>query len=108
MKKLLIALCLTGLAGCSTTPVSVTMAKEVKASPSFKMVSGGVPLTMVRDKGFVAGGCAITAFVNGERVANLETGEKVTVYIAPGDVTVGAGFVGSGLCNGAPKRKGTL
>ncbi|PKH18310.1 hypothetical protein CIG19_21185 [Enterobacterales bacterium CwR94] len=105
MKRTLLAIFALALSGCSTTPVSVNMAKEVNASPTFKMVNGGVPLTIVRDRGFVAGGCAITAFINGEKVASLETGQKVTVYISPGDITVGAGFIGAGLCSGPPKRE---
>ncbi|MDF1895073.1 hypothetical protein [Rahnella contaminans] len=105
MKKLLIAVLALGLAGCSTTPVSSSLAKEVKASSSYQFKQGYTPVTIIRDKGFVAGGCAITAFINGNKVADLETGEKVIAYVEPGEVIVGAGFVGTGLCNGAPRKE---
>ncbi|MEH3538953.1 hypothetical protein POV94_23540, partial [Enterobacter roggenkampii] len=61
--------------------------------------------TIIRDKGFVAGGCAITTYINGKYLAELDTGEKVTAFLNPGDVLVGAGFAGKGLCNGAPKKE---
>lgn len=105
MKKLLIAVLALGLAGCSTTPVSSSLAKEVSASSSYQFKQGYVPVTIIRDKGMVAGACAITTFINGNKVAELNTGEKVVAYVEPGEVIVGAGFVGSGLCNGAPRKE---
>ncbi|MGV0085918.1 hypothetical protein EEAAV_18930 [Rahnella aceris] len=105
MKKLLIAVLALGLAGCSTTPVSSSLAKEVSASSSYQFKQGYAPVTIIRDKGIVAGACAITTFINGNKVAELNTGEKVVAYVEPGEVIIGAGFVGSGLCNGAPRKE---
>jgi len=105
MKKILIAVLALGLAGCSTTPVSSSLAKEVIASSSYQFKKGYVPVTIIRDKGIVAGMCAITTFINGNKVAELNTGEKVVAYVEPGEVIIGAGFVGSGLCNGAPRKE---
>lgn len=105
MRYILISLLALGLAGCSTTPVSSSLAKEVKASSSYQFRQAYVPVTIIRDKGMIASACAITAFINGNKVAELNTSEKVVAYVEPGELIVGAGFIGSGLCNGAPKRE---
>jgi len=49
--------------------------------------------------------CAITVFINGQPLAELETGEKVIAYLPAGEVVVGAGFIGKGICHGAPKKE---
>lgn len=105
MRYILISLLALGLAGCSTTPVSSSQAKEVKVSSSYQFRQGYVPVTIIRDKGFIAGGCAITAFINGNKVAELETSEKVIAYVEPSEITVGASFSGSGICKGDPKKE---
>lgn len=105
MKRLFIATLVLSLVGCSTTPVSTNVAKEVNSEATFQYKSGFVPVTIIRDKGFVAGGCAITAFINGNKVADLETGEKAVAYVQPGEIIVGAGFFGSGLCKGDQKKE---
>lgn len=104
MKKFMLALVAIGISGCSTTPVSPDLARNVGVSTEFMMKQGNVPVTIIRDKGFVAGGCAITAYINGKKVAELETSEKATAYVLPGEIVVGAAFEGSGLCHG-PQRK---
>jgi len=104
MKKLIIGAMCLGLMGCSTTPVSPKDAKQVSAAIKYQKHDGSVPITIVRDKGMVAGACDITAYIDGEQVANLGTGEKVVAYVAPGEIVIGAGFIGSGLCSG-PERK---
>ncbi|HBT4754852.1 TPA: hypothetical protein MB330_001298 [Klebsiella quasipneumoniae subsp. similipneumoniae] len=105
MKKTLATLLFLFLAGCSTEPVLPQNAKEVSPSPEFQKKVNTTPVTIIRDKGFVAGGCAITSYINGNRLAELDTGEKVTAYLPAGSVIVGAGFAGKGLCNGAPKKE---
>lgn len=104
MKKLIIGMVCLGIAGCSTTPVSPKDAKEVPAAIKYQKHDGSVPLTIIRDKGMVAGACEITAYIDGEQVANLDRGEKVVAYVTPGEIVIGAGFIGSGLCSG-PERK---
>jgi hypothetical protein len=105
MKKLLIAFCMLGLVGCSTEPVLPQYAKEVSAPTEFQQKTNTTAVTIIRDKGFVAGGCAITTYINGKYLAELDTGEKVTAFLSPGEVLIGAGFAGKGLCNGAPKKE---
>ncbi|VEJ54648.1 hypothetical protein [Pragia fontium] len=105
MKKLFLLLAAVVLSGCSTTPMPANLAKEVKASTSFQVEQGKVPVTIVRDKGHVGSYCLITAFINGDPVAELDAGEKVIAYVSPGEVIVGAGFMGAGLCSGDPKKE---
>jgi hypothetical protein len=95
------------LVGCSTEPVNPNYAKEV--SPQLLLEKKKiVPVTIVRDKGFIAGGCAITAFIDGKPVAELNTSEKVTAYVNPGEIIVGAGFIGKGLCSEHQKKNENL
>ncbi|HAU5689106.1 TPA: hypothetical protein JD334_23115 [Citrobacter freundii] len=105
MKKLFLALSLLIMVGCSTEPVLPQNAKEVAAAKEFQQKANTTAVTIIRDKGFVAGGCAITTYVNGKYLAELDTGEKVIAFLNPGDVLIGAGFAGKGLCNGAPKKE---
>lgn len=105
MKKKLATFLFLLLAGCSTEPVLPQNAKEVQPSSEFQKKADTTAVTIIRDKGLISGGCAITSYVDGKRLAELETGEKVTVYLPAGPVLVGAGFAGRGLCNGAPKRE---
>lgn len=105
MKKIIITLLTIGLVGCSTEPVMPQNAKEVQASYEFQQKPRTTGVTIIRDKGYVASACAITAYINGKRLAELETGEKVTAYVPAGEIIVGAGFVGRGLCIGDPKKE---
>ena len=105
MKKIIIALLVIGLVGCSTEPVLPQNAKEVQASYEFQQKPKTTGVTIIRDKGYVASACAITAYINGKRLAELETSEKVIAYVPAGDVIVGAGFAGKGLCGGTPRKE---
>lgn len=105
MKKIITALLTIGLIGCSTEPVKPQNAKEVQPATQFLQKPKTTGVTIVRDKGFISGGCAITSYINGERLAELQTGEKVTAYLPAGEVNVGAGFAGRGLCSGSPKKE---
>lgn len=105
MKNALLLFFVISLVGCSTEPVNPNYAKEVSPKASFGKKENRVPVTIVRDKGFIGGGCAITTFIDGKPVAELNTSEKVTAYVNPGEVIVGAGFMGKVICSGAPKKE---
>ena len=105
MKKIIIPLLVFGLFGCSTEPVPPENAKDVQASSQFLEKPNTTGVTIIRDKGYVASGCAITSYINGIRLAELEPGEKVTAFLPAGQVNVGAGFAGRGLCSGPPKKE---
>ncbi|EDW8118116.1 hypothetical protein A9G83_000670 [Salmonella enterica subsp. enterica serovar Sundsvall] len=105
MRKIILVLALAALTACSTTPVDPATAREVPADKAFEQQPSTVPVTVVRDSGMVAGACSITTFINGKKVAELETKEKVKAFVKPGAIIVGAGFMGKGLCSGAPRKE---
>lgn len=102
MKKLIGAFALLLVAGCSTSPVSVDTADQAKAANVYafqsKPAGPSGSLTVVRDSGFVGGGCDMGVYVDGRLVARIATKEKVTLLLPAGPKVVGAGIVGSGLC----------
>lgn len=104
MKKTIIGIICLGVAGCSTTPVSPNDAKLVQPIIKYQKTEGKIPLTIIRDKGIIASACDITVYIDGEQIADLGAQDKVIAYVTPGEVIVGAGFIGSGLCKG-PERK---
>jgi uncharacterized protein YbdZ (MbtH family) len=97
MKKILLVSIVLGLAGCATSAVPVDQAVEVPQVRVFSYqnaVSDGGTLTVVRDKGFLGGGCYYGLYVNKARVASLDTGEKVNLQLPAGEWMVG--FKGEG------------
>ncbi|WP_410752469.1 hypothetical protein [Citrobacter youngae] len=97
MKKIMMICIALGLTGCATSAVSVDQATQAPQTRVFSyqtpVTDGGV-LTVVRDKGFLGGGCYYGLYINKERVASLDTGEKVSLQLPPGEWMVG--FKGEG------------
>ena len=86
-----------GLIGCATSAVSVDQATQAPQARVFSYqtpINDGGVLTVVRDKGFLGGGCYYGLYINKERVASLDTGEKVSLQLSPGEWMVG--FKGEG------------
>lgn len=97
MKKIIIALCLISATGCATTATSPKKATPVPASRvfAFQNTNASNPiLTVIRDTGMLGGGCYYGLYVNGERAALLNTGEKVDLHLKPGEWNIG--FKGEG------------
>lgn len=97
MKKSFVALATIFLAGCATSAVPLNQAKEAPKVRIFAyqdFVKNGATLTVVRDKGFLGGGCFYGLYVNKERVASLDTSEKVNLKLPPGEWMIG--FKGEG------------
>jgi len=105
MKKIILPLLVFGLIGCSTEPVLPQNAKEVQGTSQFLEKPKTTSVSIIRDKCFIASACAITSYINGVRLAELEPGEKVTAYLPAGQVNVGAGFAGRGFCSGPAKKE---
>lgn len=59
MKKKLVTLSFLLLVGCSTEPVLPQNAKEVQPSSEFQKKADTTAVTIIRDKGFVSGGCVL-------------------------------------------------
>jgi hypothetical protein len=62
-------------------------------------------LTVVRDSGFISSGCDMGIYVDGKLAAKLGTKERVTFKIPAGEIVLGAGVIGSGLCGTAADRR---
>lgn len=101
MKKLLIALSLTALAGCSTSPTPSESAKKVPDQRILWTSAGNSTLVITRDSGWLAGGgCFVTAAIDGKAIARMDTGESVSVKIPSGRhiLSVAGDSEGKGLC----------
>lgn len=109
MRKLLFAFASTAfLFGCASSPVPLSDAKPAPADRVFLFQSPAInsaEITIVRDGGVVGSACLITAYINGQRVANLESKEKAVFYVHPGELMLGAAFEGAGLCNSGKLRQ---
>jgi hypothetical protein len=86
MKYLLIAAAALLIAACSETrPISPDFAKL--GYLTYARPVQGVPATavFVRDIGFVGAGTTAYLYVDGERAAELETSEKVSIDLTAGN-----------------------
>lgn len=89
MKKLLsIIFVAMGLIGCSTSPVSSDKAKLV---PKERMLAYTEPnpeyakVQIIRDSGFLGGGCYFAVMYRQTTLARFDTSEKGIFYIPEGD-----------------------
>ncbi|WP_155950898.1 hypothetical protein [Rhodanobacter sp. OR87] len=89
------------LVGCATKQVRPGDAHFVPADRAIALqtpVDGGGAVTIVRDAGFLGGGCYAGVFVNGTLAAKLNPSEKVRLYLPAGRSIIGAHSVGAALC----------
>jgi len=103
MRRLCIAAIAGSICGCATSPVSNSDAHDVPDSrmhshqwlaPAFDTSQ----LTIKRDSGMMGAACAVSVFMDGEAIADLRTGEKVSLNIRPGKHLFGARA--TGICGG--------
>lgn len=78
------------LTACASQPVSNAEAVAVSAgsvlSPALLQQRPGThAVTIKRDAGFMAGTCSSRIHVDGQPVADIQTSEKVVVYLPEGD-----------------------
>jgi hypothetical protein len=105
MKKSLIALCVLGMVGCATKPVSNEMAKDVPAkqiidSSLLAKKEGSGKVIIKRDSGFMGSACMTRVYIDGKEIADLDTAQKITVYPSYGDHIFSAwpkGVCGGGM-----------
>jgi hypothetical protein len=91
------------LCGCATTVVSTEDAAPVPlARIMVNQWSAAAPgtggLIIKRDRGFMAGGCGIKLFIDGNAIAVFEPSEKLNLFLPLGKHLLGAD--GVGLCKG--------
>lgn len=100
MKLIVGALAVAMLAGCATSPVPSGMADPVPSSRLFAYQTpkgGDAVLIVTRDTGFVGGGCNTSVSIDGQKSAEIGTGETAKFFVSPGEHIVGASSCGSGL-----------
>ncbi|AMG54755.1 hypothetical protein [Citrobacter amalonaticus] len=92
MKKLFIALLCVGLSGCATEAV---LPSQAKMAPTERLLQYQTPsssddatLIVVRDKGFLGSGCFTAVYLNNEKSAILDPGEKAVFHLHPGEWSV--------------------
>lgn len=95
MKKLLLVLL---LAGCASKPVATSEAVSVEAKAFGQPGPGLGKVVVKRDKGLFGGGCSARVFINAKPVADLDTAQKVELYLPPGDVIISS--QPNGICSG--------
>lgn len=105
MKKAFLAgALLVVLAGCATTPVPISTAKQAPPDRILAYQSAGsdksATLTVIRDEGFIGGGCLYAIYLNRTLAARLEVAEFARFSIEPGEVLIRVARdpYGRGLC----------
>lgn len=92
MKKIFFTLAALGLSGCATEAVLPSQATQAPPERILKyqhtQKDTNATLIIVRDKGFLGGGCFTGVYFNNEKVAILDPGEKATFHLAPGEWSV--------------------
>ncbi|EFB4108331.1 hypothetical protein C0X82_000856 [Escherichia coli O53] len=108
MNKMLLGALIILLSGCATTVVPPSAAISAPSDRVYKFqsyIDNSGKLIVVRDQGMVGGGCYATIYINGERVAKLDTKEKATFNIPVGEWAVGTNLEGKGLCDYSGERQ---
>lgn len=100
LKWMVMALAMV-LAGCATTQVQPGVATTVPADRVLVSArTGEAEIVVVRDAGFLGGGCFHALTVNRQLVARIDTGETLRLRVPAGELllTVGADPEGRALC----------
>ncbi|WP_082224382.1 hypothetical protein [Pseudomonas trivialis] len=107
MKLIMGVLAVAFLAGCATSPVPSGQADPVPSSRLFahqKQAGSDASLIVTRDKGFIGGGCNTTISIDGQKAAEIGTGETARFFVTAGEHIISASSCGSGL----KEREATL
>jgi hypothetical protein len=86
----IVVVSLITISGCSTTPVSYEMAKQVSASKIhdkslIKVGDEKEQIKVIRDRGVFGSACTHTIFVNNQKAFDIEPGEAITLSLEPGN-----------------------
>src|SRR5450759_1981928 len=105
MKRICLLLLLMFCAnGCATAPIAIS---EAKQAPPDRVLAFQTPtnnksatLTMIRDEGFLGGGCYYAVYINKFLAARLNPSEFARFYLEPGEILIryGRDPQGQGLC----------
>lgn len=104
--KIPIAILFAGLlAACNTHPISASRAVPAPAHRIYNSEiltprDGAGQVIVTRDTGALGSACSIGILADGVSVAALNPGEKIEMYLPPGDHII-AGITRGGLCGSA-------
>ena len=91
------------IAGCSTTPVSEGLAKQIPAERIYdqaitRTVSNDEStVTFLRDEGFYGSGCSHVVYVNNRKAFAIRSGEGIRIHLVPGSYFFRL-ETGAGMC----------
>ncbi len=101
MQKLFVVGLALLLSACATTPVPSADARPAAAVYDLALTRpqpGSAAVTVVRDSGLMGAACNDVLYIDGQKIAALGTGEKITVYLSPGHHVLGT--TAAGICAG--------
>ena len=85
-------------AGCATSPSMSSSPGHVLPNQWQGQSPNSGALTVTRDSGFMGAACAQRIYVDGTPIADLRSGQSVTVYLPAGKHV--AGVMSGGMCGG--------
>ena len=111
MRKIFLMAIILGLGGCASEPISNEQAKPVPnsqiLSPLLFVEKSNTGMVIIkRDQGYIGVACLTRIYIDGQEVADLDRGEKITVHPTLGDHIFSAkpnGMCGGGLVEQAGK-----
>jgi len=109
MQKLAVIVACLVVAGCATTPVTYAEAEPVPADRILakemtKLQPEAARLSITRDSGMAGAACTQQLFIDGRPVALFRPGERLDVYVTPGEHVLSA--KPGGICAGGTGEVG--
>ena len=103
MKNVFILLLALSVTACATKAISYEQAKNVDIKRIYahgitKQQSNTVKIAVKRDTGLTGSGCLLGLVINGKLVADLDTGEKIDLYLEPMDYIFAVKSSGNIMC----------
>lgn len=93
MKLLPILLATFALAGCATSAIHSSAATPVPPEQIYRTerlpAEGNARVVFVRDTGMLGAAVFVHLYIDGDRAASLDPGQKVEFIVAPGEHTFG-------------------
>lgn len=109
MPKLALVIVCCLAAGCATSPVTYAEAEPVPlerilAKEMTTVQPNAARLSITRDSGMAGAACSQQLFIDGRHVADFRPGERLDVYVTPGEHVLSA--KPGGICGGGTGEVG--
>jgi hypothetical protein len=104
MHNVIVTICVASLVGCNTTPIAVPQAIQTPPERIFSFQKPTIEnfgtIVVIRDEGFLGGGCYFSLYINSLFSARMNPKEIARFYVEPGEILlrVGSDPQGGGLC----------